>query len=42
VWTDGGCTAYYLEPAGRDYALNPGFAAEFRLRRGDLTPGPTS
>lgn len=32
VWTDGGCTAYYLDDAGRNYALYPGFAAEFRRR----------
>ncbi len=32
VWTDGGCTAYYLDDAGRNYALYPGFAAGFRQR----------
>jgi cation diffusion facilitator CzcD-associated flavoprotein CzcO len=32
VWTDGGCSAYYLDPEGRNYALFPGFAAEFRRR----------
>ena len=32
VWTDGGCKAYYTDDAGRNYAIYPGFAAEFRRR----------
>jgi cation diffusion facilitator CzcD-associated flavoprotein CzcO len=32
VWTDGGCTAYYLDDDGRNFALYPGFAADFRRR----------
>ena len=40
VWTDGGCTAYYLDPGGRNYALYPGFAAEFRRRTRRFDPKP--
>lgn len=40
VWTDGGCTAYYLDPSGRNYALYPGFAAEFRRRTKRFDPEP--
>lgn len=40
VWTDGGCTAYYLDRAGRNYAIYPGFAAEFRRRTRTFDPGP--
>jgi cation diffusion facilitator CzcD-associated flavoprotein CzcO len=32
VWTHGGCSAYYLDDDGRNYALYPGFAAAFRRR----------
>ncbi len=32
VWTDGGCNAYYTDANGRNYAIYPGFAAEFRRR----------
>ena len=32
VWTNGGCKAYYTDDDGRNYALYPGFAAEFRRR----------
>lgn len=32
VWTDGGCKAYYTDDEGRNYAIYPGFAAEFRRR----------
>ena len=32
VWTDGGCNAYYTDSSGRNYAIYPGFAAEFRRR----------
>jgi cation diffusion facilitator CzcD-associated flavoprotein CzcO len=40
VWTDGGCKAYYTDDEGRNYALYPGFAAEFRrrTRRFELEP----
>ena len=38
VWTDGDCTAYYLDPGGRNYALYPGFAAEFRRRTRQFDP----
>jgi cation diffusion facilitator CzcD-associated flavoprotein CzcO len=40
VWTDGGCTAYYLDHNGRNYALYPGFAAEFRRRTRRFDPKP--
>lgn len=32
VWTDGGCKAYYTDADGRNFAIYPGFAAEFRRR----------
>lgn len=32
VWTDGGCKAYYVDEHGRNFAIYPGFAAEFRRR----------
>jgi hypothetical protein len=32
VWTEGGCKAYYTDDAGRNFAIYPGFAAEFRRR----------
>ena len=32
VWTEGGCKAYYTDAEGRNYAIYPGFAAEFRRR----------
>lgn len=40
VWTEGGCTAYYLDDSGNNYALYPGFAADFRrrTRRFDTRP----
>ena len=38
VWTDGGCTAYYLDSPGRNFALYPGFAAEFRRRTRRFDP----
>ena len=40
VWTDGGCTAYYTDPNGRNYAIYPGFAAEFRRRTRRFDPRP--
>jgi cation diffusion facilitator CzcD-associated flavoprotein CzcO len=40
VWTEGGCKAYYLDDAGRNYALYPGFAAEFRRRTRRFDPAP--
>ena len=39
VWTDGGCKAYYTDDAGRNYAIYPGFAAEFRRRTRRFDPG---
>jgi len=40
VWTDGGCTAYYTDASGRNFAIYPGFAAEFRrrTRKFDIEP----
>jgi hypothetical protein len=32
VWTDGGCNAYYTDDNGRNFAIYPGFAADFRRR----------
>jgi len=32
VWTDGGCTAYYVDENGRNFAIYPGFASEYRRR----------
>lgn len=32
VWTDGGCKAYYTDEDGRNFAIYPGFASEFRRR----------
>jgi cation diffusion facilitator CzcD-associated flavoprotein CzcO len=40
VWTDGGCTAYYTDADGRNYAIYPGFAAEFRRRTRRFDPEP--
>jgi hypothetical protein len=38
VWTDGGCKAYYTDEGGRNYAIFPGFAAEFRRRTRRFDP----
>jgi hypothetical protein len=38
VWTDGGCKAYYTDDEGRNYAIYPGFAAEFRRRTRKFDP----
>ena len=38
VWTDGGCNAYYTDDDGRNYAIYPGFAAEFRRRTRRFDP----
>ncbi len=38
VWTDGGCMAYYTDEDGRNYAIYPGFAAEFRRRTRRFDP----
>jgi cation diffusion facilitator CzcD-associated flavoprotein CzcO len=38
VWTDGGCNAYYTDRNGRNYAIYPGFAAEFRRRTRQFDP----
>lgn len=32
VWTQGGCSSYYLDETGRQYALYPGFATAYRRR----------
>jgi len=32
VWTDGGCRSYYLDEDGRQFAIYPGFASEYRRR----------
>lgn len=40
VWTDGGCTAYYTDEDGRNFAIYPGFAAEFRRRTRRFDPEP--
>jgi len=32
VWTEGGCNAYYTDDNGRNFAIYPGFAADFRRR----------
>jgi cation diffusion facilitator CzcD-associated flavoprotein CzcO len=40
VWTDGGCTAYYLDETGRNFAIYPGFASDFRRRTRRFDPEP--
>jgi cation diffusion facilitator CzcD-associated flavoprotein CzcO len=40
VWTDGGCTAYYLDETGRNFAIYPGFASGFRRRTRRFDPAP--
>jgi hypothetical protein len=40
VWTDGGCTAYYLDEHGRNFAIYPGFASEYRRRTRRFDPDP--
>ena len=40
VWTDGGCTAYYLDENGRNFAIYPGMASEFRRRTHRFDPAP--
>ncbi len=32
VWTAGGCQSYYLDASGRQFALYPGFASQYRRR----------
>ncbi len=32
VWTAGGCSSYYLDESGRQFALYPGFASGYRRR----------
>jgi cation diffusion facilitator CzcD-associated flavoprotein CzcO len=32
VWTAGGCASYYLDETGRQFALYPGFASDYRRR----------
>ncbi len=38
VWTAGGCSSYYLDESGHQYALWPGFAAYFRWRTRRFDP----
>jgi len=40
VWTEGGCKAYYTDDNGRNFAIYPGFASEYRrrTRRFDTAP----
>jgi cation diffusion facilitator CzcD-associated flavoprotein CzcO len=38
VWTAGGCKAYYVDDNGRNFALYPGFASEFRRRTRHFDP----
>jgi cation diffusion facilitator CzcD-associated flavoprotein CzcO len=38
VWTDGGCKAYYTDEGGRNFAIYPGFASEYRLRTRRFDP----
>ena len=40
VWTDGGCKAYYVDENGRNFAIYPGFAAQFRRRTRTFDPDP--
>ena len=40
VWTDGGCKAYYTDDDGRNFAIYPGFAAEYRRRTRRFDPEP--
>jgi cation diffusion facilitator CzcD-associated flavoprotein CzcO len=40
VWTDGGCKAYYTDDAGRNFAIYPGFASEYRRRTRRFDPEP--
>ncbi len=38
VWTEGGCKAYYTDEHGRNFAIYPGFASEYRLRTRRFDP----
>jgi hypothetical protein len=40
VWTDGGCKAYYTDATGRNFAIYPGFASEYRRRTRKFDPEP--
>jgi cation diffusion facilitator CzcD-associated flavoprotein CzcO len=40
VWTDGGCKAYYTDDTGRNFAIYPGFASEYRRRTRRFDPAP--
>lgn len=40
VWTDGGCDAYYTDADGRNFAIYPGFASEYRRRTRRFDPEP--
>lgn len=39
VWTSGGCASWYLDRSGRNSALWPGAAYQFRLRVARFQPG---
>jgi hypothetical protein len=41
AWTDRGCTAYYLDEHGRNFAIYPGFASEYRRRTRPFDPDPS-
>ena len=38
VWTAGGCQSYYLDASGRQFALYPGFASQYRRRTRTFDP----
>ena len=38
VWTSGGCSSYYLDAQGRNFALWPGFTQPFRRRMRRFDP----
>ncbi|HEX6390915.1 MAG TPA: NAD(P)/FAD-dependent oxidoreductase [Solirubrobacteraceae bacterium] len=38
VWTAGGCRSYYLDDRGRQFALYPGFASQYRRRTRRFDP----
>ena len=40
VWTEGGCKAYYTDETGRNFAIYPGFASEYRRRTRRFDPEP--
>jgi cation diffusion facilitator CzcD-associated flavoprotein CzcO len=40
VWTAGGCNAYYTDDDGRNFAIYPGFASEYRRRTRTFDTAP--